>query len=161
MYVCCRSMKVQKGIDSQGKPIMEMRQPGDDIPEAANWPNPGTWVNRGFIRLKDGRNHIPGYDRGKLQPARESTDADTERATAQVPTAGEPLPGYQGQGSGDAGNDTSGGTGGGTDLILTEDELLGMKNDDLRELGETFDLQLKGAKAEMVEAILEAQAAAG
>ena len=44
MYEAIRSMKVQ------AKHGVEIRQPGDAVPEAAGWANPDLWVKRGYLK---------------------------------------------------------------------------------------------------------------
>ena len=88
-YVCVKPTKVQ---NDSGQ--VEIRQPGESVPEAANWPNPGMWIKRGYIRTDDHETAIAsGYTREKLLPMRESTDEDIARgAGTLVPKAGVPLP---------------------------------------------------------------------
>jgi hypothetical protein len=139
MYVAVKSIKVQVG---PGK--IEIRQPGQSVPEAENWPNPGLWVKRGFIRPADGAAVVPGYDRGKLQPAREATAEDAKRGEAKVPAPNKPIEGYQGQGQV-------------KESELDAKTLSKMTNAELEDLGETFGLNLHGMKkADMVDAILDA-----
>ncbi len=71
-----------------------------------------------------------------------------------MPKSGEPLPGYQGQGSA-AGSEDDGKD---EDTTLTQEQLLELEDGDLVELGETYGLSLGGVeKDDMVVAILEAQ----
>lgn len=122
-YIICRAMRVQVRPG-----VVELRQPGERVPEANDWPNPGSWVRRGYIKPAS-PGPIPGYDRGKLKPAVPAKKREPTPEPAQ-----EPAP------------------------KLTRDGLLSMKNADLEDLGDTFGLQLHGAKkSDMVEAILEAQ----
>lgn len=95
-YTCTKPMKVQV---APGK--LEMRKPGDPVPEADTWANPGIWIKRGFIRPDDQETALAsGYTREKLKPARPATDADAERGmNTPVPKTNKPLPGYQGQGN--------------------------------------------------------------
>ena len=135
-YVAVRSIKVQTAT---GK--VEIRMPGQEIPEAADWANPGLWVKRGYIRPKDGTMPVPGVDRDKLLPAREATVEDAERSKAPVPKPEEPLEGYTGS----------------AEVQMDSKTLMKLTNAELEELGSTFDLNLDGmVKKEMVEAILEA-----
>jgi hypothetical protein len=60
-YVALKPIKVQKlGTDgkpvrnAQGRPILELRQPGDAVPEAATWPDAGLWEKRGYIERNEG-----------------------------------------------------------------------------------------------------------
>jgi len=48
-YVALRSMKVQKPDRT-----VEVRSPGDPVPEAESWPNVELWVRRGYISPADG-----------------------------------------------------------------------------------------------------------
>lgn len=149
-YTCTRPMKVQNL--KTGK--VELRQPGQPVPEAESWPNAAIWIKRGYIQADDHETAAAsGYTRDKLLPARKATKEDIARGkNAPVPKTGEDLPGYQGQG------DVLPVVTEKDDETLTEEQLLEMSEEDLLELGGTYDLSLNGAeKADMVLAILEAQ----
>ncbi len=88
-YTCIRPMKVQ---NASGE--VEMRKPGDAVPEADTWANPGLWIKRGFIQADDiETSRKAGYSREKLLPAREATPEDNQQAVSKVPQQGTPLPG--------------------------------------------------------------------
>jgi len=91
-YTCMKPMKVQNL--QTGK--VDNRKPGDPVPEAASWPNPAVWVKRGFIQPDDAMTAQEcGYVRGRLQPARASTEEDIRRGNSStVPKLNEPLPGH-------------------------------------------------------------------
>lgn len=72
-YVARKPMKVQTE-----KGTIELRQPGDPVPEAANWPNPQLWVRRGHIS-PDTNEPVPEYERKKIQPMRKAEAEDVER----------------------------------------------------------------------------------
>lgn len=140
-YVLLRSMKVQKADGSY-----EMRQPGAAVPEAANWPNPGVWVKRGYIRPTDGKAVVMG-ERAARQPMRAVTDADLEdwqnrKVSRENGTLDEPAP---------APEETA--------EKFTEDQLLAMTKDELLELAEGFGItaEKKATKADLAQAILDAQ----
>lgn len=52
-YVALRRIEVQ--VQTPEGTRYEMRNPGDPVPEAANWPNPGLWVKRKIIKRVDGK----------------------------------------------------------------------------------------------------------
>jgi hypothetical protein len=55
MHFALRELKIDTGKTGEdGKRIIEIRQPGDAVPEAARWGNPGVWINRGDITDAEG-----------------------------------------------------------------------------------------------------------
>jgi type IV secretory pathway VirB10-like protein len=62
MYTALKAIKVQVG---PGK--VELRQPGDPIPEAANWPKVSSWIDSGHIKPDDATT-VPRNSRQKLKP---------------------------------------------------------------------------------------------
>ena len=87
-YITARSMKIQKADGT-----VELRGPGQPVPEAETWANPAIWVKRGYITPTDGE--LVEYSRKKLKPARPSTSEDAKRAVARVPMPKAPLPGTE------------------------------------------------------------------
>lgn len=77
MYVCARVMKIQKADGS-----IDIRKPGDEVPEAKDWHNLAMWVRRGYIRPID-RVVIPGMDRTKLAPMVETVLHDSDPKTTE------------------------------------------------------------------------------
>jgi hypothetical protein len=78
-YTALRAMKVQT---ASGK--YEMRKPGDPVPEAASWPNPGLWVKRGYLKKNDGK-AAHEIERRAPKPPRPVTKADLQaRAERQL-----------------------------------------------------------------------------
>lgn len=53
-YVALRSMKIQKPDGT-----MELRKPGDPVPEADGWSDPERWVRRQWIAPADGQTLRP------------------------------------------------------------------------------------------------------
>ena len=47
-YIALRSLKVQKADRT-----LEIRKPGDPVPEAAEWKNLDLWIRRGFVAETD------------------------------------------------------------------------------------------------------------
>lgn len=88
-YIAQRTIKVQ---NSEGKIVIRNR--GDDVPEADDFPNPEVWVRRGYIKPADVETGLAsGYYRDKIKPMRAATDADAARgAGTAAPKPGEPLP---------------------------------------------------------------------
>ncbi len=149
-YTCIRPMKVQ---NANG--VVEMRAPGDPVPEAASWPNPALWIKRGFIQADDHATVLEsGYTRDRLLPMREATEADKKRGTGSpVPQRGKPLPGHAAKGddTGDADGDA-----GGDDLS----ELMSLTRSDLDALAEEHGIDAPGGMPNK-EAVAKAIVAAG
>lgn len=92
-YIAVKSIKVQK---SDG--VIDIRKPGEEVPEAKDWPNAALWIKRGYIMPTDQESAVTaGLVREKLKPMVPADRAAVERGKAPVPQAGEDLPGYQGQ----------------------------------------------------------------
>jgi hypothetical protein len=145
-YVVIKPMKVQKADGT-----IEIRQPGEAVPEADGWANPGIWVKRGFLAPTDQATaNASGYMREKLKPMVEAGEDAAQRAEAPVPQPGQPLPGYQGQSA--------------PEVVDGEEdpmaELLGLNRGDLNALAEDCcveDPEKMPNKAAVAEAILAAQ----
>lgn len=140
-YQCVRPMKVQT---AEGK--VELRNPGDPVPEADSWPNPGVWVKRGYIQKTDGK-AVPGLNREKLLPMHAATEEDIKRgAGTVVPQPGKPLPGHEQK----------------PELPQDADsksELMSLKRDDLEALAEEHGIENPSGypnKGELADAILAA-----
>ena len=93
-YTCIKPMKVQN--PKTGK--VDLRNPGDPVPEADDWVNAGLWVKRGFLMPDDQETlNASGYVRDRLQPRRKATAKDIQRGNdAPIPQPGKPLPGHGG-----------------------------------------------------------------
>lgn len=144
-YICLKPMKVQVAPG-----VIEMRKPGDPVPEAENWPNPAIWEKRGFIKLDDGK-PTPGYDRSKLvdmKPADSAAVVRSQPVSAPVPKAGEPIEGYTGQGN--------------VEPTVSRDDLMALTRDQLNELAAqegVEDADSMPNKGAVADAILEAHKA--
>lgn len=53
MYIALRELKIDT-TDANGKRFLEIRQPGEPVPEAESWRNPGIWIMRGDITDAEG-----------------------------------------------------------------------------------------------------------
>lgn len=83
-YIAARQMKVQV---APGK--VEVRRPGEPVPEAEDWVNVGAYVRRGYL-THDGNKDLT-YDRRKLKPSVVADDAARARGAAPGVTPA-PLP---------------------------------------------------------------------
>jgi hypothetical protein len=55
MHIALRELKIDTGATGpDGKRALETRQPGEAVPEAAGWGNPGVWIMRGDITDAEG-----------------------------------------------------------------------------------------------------------
>lgn len=82
-YIALRSLKVQK---PDGK--MDLRAPGDPVPEAAKWKDVDRWVRRGWIAETD-----PATIKTKKgTPRKKSVPAKLKETVAAVPEAPAPEP---------------------------------------------------------------------
>ena len=147
-YTCTKPFKVQKADGT-----MELRRPGQPVPEAAGWANPALWIKRGFIQADDHETaKASGYARDRLEPMREATAADAKRAEAHVPMPNKPLPG----------SEPDGGEGEGEGLSEDQDtksELMKLRRDELEGLASEQGIEDPAEypnKEALADAILEA-----
>ena len=79
-YVANKRLEIQKGTDAKGVPVMEVRLPGEAVPEASTWPNVETWVRSGWITPVGS---VAATPVAKMTPA-VAPDATAEEATPAV-----------------------------------------------------------------------------
>jgi hypothetical protein len=82
-YIALRSLKVQKADGT-----MEIRRPGDPVPEAATWKDVNRWVRRGWVAETDpstikSKKAVP---RKKSVPASVKEKIPTEPPPARDPS---------------------------------------------------------------------------
>jgi Rho termination factor, N-terminal domain len=146
-FIACRSLKVHT---AHGQ--IEIRQPGDPVPEAEGWPNPNAWIKRGYIRYVGEGVPPVGVERAKHRPPRAVTADDlrarglpvpahlenAKSAPVAAPAAKEPA----------------------EIASLDEESLQGMKKNELLRLAEELGLGLThhSSKDDIIAAILDFQA---
>ena len=87
-HIALKAMKIQV-IGEDGKPTIEIRQPGQEVPEAETWKNPGVWVRRGSMTDANGIAWKGGLNTGKRHEATQKPDgagpivSDRERLERQ------------------------------------------------------------------------------
>jgi len=74
-YIALRSLKVQKADGT-----MDLRAPGDPVPEAANWKDVDRWVRRGWLSETD-----PVTIKAKKAPRKKSVPAKVEKVVMEQP----------------------------------------------------------------------------
>lgn len=80
MYKALKQLKVQT---EDGK--IEIRNPGDIVPEADDWPNLQPWISKGFIAPMDQETSSKHkWNRKKIKPARNSTEDDIARGKGSI-----------------------------------------------------------------------------
>lgn len=143
-YVAIKSIKIQKADGT-----MELRGPGDPVPEAAGWRDTERWVRRGWIAPAEAK---------AAQPVKA-----TPKPSVPITPAGEPikdLEAYKAERDGYAARAESGeGTGA---VIPDRDTLAKLTKVQLIEMGEKYGLELSDAvlKEELIASVIEAAEAA-
>ncbi len=80
MYIALRNIKVQTANG------VEIRKPGEAVPEAEKWPNPRLWIERGYIEFSGkGGKGLPVHHRGKTLPNRKAEESDLKRGGLKKP----------------------------------------------------------------------------
>lgn len=146
-YTLLRSMKV-KTADGR----VELRQPGDKVPEAATWRDPGVWVKRGYIKPDSGDVAYSMHSRGKKNKSRSATPEEiAERETRKEKrkaekvakeVESEPINAY--------------------DAEEIEKQLKELSKHDLMSLAEGNGIQMdpSAKKADIIQALLDAKVGA-
>lgn len=86
-YTALKTMKVQ---NSAGQ--IEIRKPGDKVPEALTWPNVNVYIKRGFLEADDQQSaNAAVYTRKKIKPAVVADENAKNRSISKPPVSGQPL----------------------------------------------------------------------